>query len=128
MAFGERFLYLAIVFFGVYYLVSMYSSNEEKYTTEYNDKIEALKSKMDSLHTINDILVYEIDSINQHIVKLDKEINLQDSKIITLKNQTNEKIISVDFFNNDELERFFAERYNRQYLDTIKNSNSKTRN
>ena len=128
MAFGERFLYLAIVFFGVYYLVSMYSSNEEKYTTEYNDKIEALKSKMDSLHTINDILVYEIDSINQHIVKLDKEINLQDSKIITLKKQTNEKIISVDFFNNDELERFFAERYNRQYLDTIKNSNSKTRN
>ena len=128
MSSKERFLYLAIVFFGVYYLVSMYSSNEEKYTTEYNDKIEALKSKMDSLHTINDILVYEIDSINQHIVKLDKEINLQDSKIITLKKQTNEKIISVDFFNNDELERFFAERYNRQYLDTIKNSNSKTRN
>ena len=113
MSSKERFLYLAIVFFGVYYLVSMYSSNEEKYTTEYNDKIEALKSKMDSLHTINDILVYEIDSINQHIVKLDKEINLQDSKIITLKKQTNEKIISVDFFNNDELERFFAERYNR---------------
>ena len=128
MSSKERFLYFAIVFFGVYYLVSMYSSNEEKYTTEYNDKIEALKSKMDSLHTINDILVYEIDSINQHIVKLDKEINLQDSKIITLKKQTNEKIISVDFFNNDELERFFAERYNRQYLDTIKNSNSKTRN
>tara|TARA_B110000902_G_scaffold209902_1_gene239853 strand:+ start:438 stop:779 length:342 start_codon:yes stop_codon:yes gene_type:complete len=113
MSSKERFLYFAIVFFGIYYLVNMYSSNEEKYIIEYTGKIEALKSKMDSLHNVNNILVYEIDSINQHIVKLDKEINLQDSKIITLKNQTNEKIISVDFFNNDELERFFAERYNR---------------
>ena len=42
MSSKERFLYFAIVFFGVYYLVSMYSSNEEEYITEYNSKIEKI--------------------------------------------------------------------------------------
>ena len=53
MSSKERFLYFAIVFFGVYYLVNMYSSNEEAYIDEYNSKIEALNDKINSLHDIN---------------------------------------------------------------------------
>lgn len=128
-SFSERvivYLALFVVSAGILYI--LFSPKDESYINKYKIQIETLESKVDSLHSINDVLVYEIDSINQHILKLDKEINLQDNKIITLKKQTNEKIISVDFFNNDELERFFTERYNRQYLDTVKNPNSKTRN
>ena len=127
MSSKERFLYLAIAFFGVYYLINMYSSNEESYVFEYNSKIEALESKIDSLHNINDGLEYRIDTLNQKILKLDKAIYLQNNRIITLKKQTNEKINAVDSLNDDELTRFFTERYG-QYLDSIKKTNSKTRN
>ena len=36
MSSKERFLYIAIVFFGAYYLINMYSSNEEEYINKYN--------------------------------------------------------------------------------------------
>tara|TARA_R110001599_G_scaffold78924_1_gene214185 strand:+ start:159 stop:542 length:384 start_codon:yes stop_codon:yes gene_type:complete len=127
MSSKERFLYIAIVFFGAYYLINMYSSNEDKYINEYNSKIEALESKINSLHNINEELTLEIDTLNGQIIKLDQEISKQDSKIVTLKRQTNEKVNNVDSFGDDELEQFFTERY-RQYLDSIKKTNSQTSN
>ncbi len=127
MSSKERFLYIAIVFFSAYYLINMYSSNEDKYINEYNSKIEALESKINSLHNINEELTLEIDTLNGQIIKLDQEISKQDSKIVTLKRQTNEKVNNVDSFGDDELEQFFTERY-RQYLDSIKKTNSQTSN
>ena len=127
MSSKERFLYIAIVFFGAYYLINMYSSNEDEYINEYNNKIEALESKINSLHSINEELTLEIDTLNNQIIKLDQEISKQDIKIVTLKRQTNEKVNNVDSFGDDELEQFFAERY-RQYLDSIKKTNSPSSN
>ena len=127
MSSKERFLYIAIVFLGVYYLINMYSSNEDEYINEYNSKIEALESKINSLHNINEELTLEIDTLNGQIIKLDQEISKQDSKIVTLKRQTNEKVNNVDSFGDDELEQFFTERY-RQYLDSIKKTNSPSSN
>tara|TARA_B100001094_G_scaffold287053_1_gene302343 strand:+ start:438 stop:821 length:384 start_codon:yes stop_codon:yes gene_type:complete len=127
MSSKERFLYIAIVFFGAYYLINMYSSNEDEYINEYNSKIEALENKINSLHSINEELTLEIDTLNGQINKLDQEINKQDIKIVTLKRQTNEKVNNVDSFGDDELEQFFAERY-RQYFDSIKETNSSSNN
>ena len=127
MSSKERFLYIAIVFFGAYYLINMYSSNEDEYINEYNNKIEALESKINSLHSINEELTLEIDTLNNQIIKLDQEISKQDIKIVTLKRQTNEKVNNVDSFGDDELEQFFAERY-RQYFDSIKKTNSSSSN
>ncbi len=127
MSSKERFLYFAIVFFGVYYLVNMYSSNEEEYITEYNSKIEALNIKINSLHNVNENLTLKIDTLSNQISVLDQEISKQDNKIVILKKQTNEKVNNVDSYRYDELEQFFTERY-RQYLDSIKKTNSKTRN
>ena len=127
MSSKERFLYIAIVFFGAYYLINMYSSNEDEYINEYNSKIEALESKINSLHNINEELTLEIDTLNNQITKLDQEISKQDTKIVTLKRKTNEKVNNVDLYRYDELERFFTERY-RQYFDSIKKTNSQTSN
>ncbi len=127
MSSKERFLYFAVIFFSVYYLVNMYSSNEEEYITEYNSKIEALNDKINSLHDINENLTLEIDTLNGQIIKLDQKIIKQDSKIVILKRQTNEKVNNVDSFGDDELERFFTERY-RQYFDSIKKTNSPSSN
>ena len=127
MSSKERFLYFAIVLFGVYYLVNMYSSNEEEYITEYNGKIEALNDKINLLHDINDNLTLNNDALITQISVLDQEINKQDSKIVILKNQTNEKVNNVDSYRDDELEQFFTERY-RQYLDSIKKTNNSSSN
>jgi predicted nucleic acid-binding Zn-ribbon protein len=127
MSSKERFLYFVIVFFGVYYLVSMYSSNEEEYITEYNSKIEVLNDKINSLHDINENLTSEIDELTTQISVLDQEIIKQDSKIVILKKQTNEKVNNVDSYGDDELEQFFTERY-RQYLDSIKKTNNSSSN
>ena len=127
MSSRERFIYIAILFFGVYYLFNMYSSNEEKYTIEHNSKIKKLETKIDSLHGINESLTFKIDTLNTKIVALDREINLQNNKIIILRHQTNEKINNVDLYKYDELERFFTERY-RQYFDTIKKTSSPSSN
>ena len=127
MSSKERFLYFAIVFFGVYYLVNMYSSNEEEYVTEYNNKIEALNDKINSLHSVNENLTIEINTLTTQILVLDQEISKQDSKIVILKKQTNEKVNNVDSYRDDELEQFFTERY-RQYLDSIKKTNSSSSN
>ena len=127
MSSKERFLYFAIVFFGVYYLVNMYSSNEEEYITEYNSKIEALNDKINSLHNINEDLTLEIDVLTTQILVLDQEISKQDSKIVILKKQTNEKVNNVDSYGDDELEQFFTERY-RQYLDSITKTGSPSSN
>ena len=74
MSSKERFLYIAVVFFGVYYLINMYSSNEKEYINEYNSKIKALEQKVDSLHYVNDGLVYRIDTLNQEIIKLQQQL------------------------------------------------------
>ena len=127
MSSKERFLYIALAFFGTYYLINMYSSNEEEYINEYNSKIEALESKINSLHNINEELTLEIDTLTNQILVLDQEISKQDSKIVILKKQTDEKVNNVDSYRDDELEQFFTERY-RQYLDSIKKTNSQTSN
>ena len=127
MSSKERFLYIAVIFFSVYYLVNMYSSNEEEYIIEYNNKIEALNAKINSLHSINENLTLKIDRLNSQIFILDQEIDKQNIKIVTLKNKTNEKVNSVDLYKYDELEQFFTERY-RQHFDSIKKIDSTSSN
>ena len=90
-----------------------FSPEDTSYVEDYNNKIEVLKLKIDSLHSINGGLIVKIDTLNQEISKLDPQIGLKDSKINTLKNTINEKVTAVDTFSNSELEMFFANRYNK---------------
>lgn len=122
----ERLITYGIIFILLSTLIYFVFLGDERYVEDYNIKIDALEAKVDSLHHINDDLVFKIDTLNQEIVKLDLEIGQQDKKIVTLKYKVNEKVNSVDNFNDDELERFFTERYKQ--VDSIKKTNSKTRN
>ena len=115
----ERFISYSIIILLASALVYFVFIGDEEYVKDYNTKIDALEAKVDSLHNINDNLIVKIDTLNQEIIKLDKEIYNQDKKIVTLKYKVNEKVNSVDSFNDDELTKFFTERY-RQYVDTIK--------
>ena len=122
----ERLITYSIIFILLSTLIYFVFLGDEKYVEDYNIKIDALEAKVDSLHHINDDLVFKIHTLNQEIVKLDLEIGQQDKKIVTLKYKVNEKVNSVDNFNDDELTRFFTERYKQ--IDSIKKTNSETRN
>jgi cell division protein FtsL len=123
----ERVIYILkiIVLFCIIFWLLF--SDEEEYVEDYNAKIVALGQKVDSLHHINNELTFKIDTLNGQITQLDQQINLKDNRINSLKYEISTKVDAVDNFNDDELERFFTERY-RQYLDTIKEANSKTSN
>jgi peptidoglycan hydrolase CwlO-like protein len=119
--------YQLFVIIGACILVFRFLDDKESYVSEYNDKIIALEQKVDSLHHINDELTFKIDTLNIQIGKLDQQLDLKDNKINNLRYEISTKVDAVDDFNDDELERFFTERY-KQYIDSIKKTNSETSN
>lgn len=116
-----------LVIIGACIIVFTFFNKKEDYVEEYNAKIEALEQKVDSLHHINDELTFKIDTLNVQIGKLDQELDLKDNRINNLRYEISTKVDAVDNFNDDELERFFTERY-RQYLDSIAKTNSASSN
>jgi cell division protein FtsB len=126
----ERFITYSLIFLLGGALIYFVLLGDEEYVVDYNTKIEKLESKVDSLHNINSNLVFKIDTLNQQVVKLDKEIYQQDRKIVTLKYKVNEKVNSVDSFNDDELTKFFSDRYKDRFIknDSIKKTHSSSSN
>ena len=128
MLFSERFINSAkVLVLLLIFLWLLFRDKGEEYEAQYQAQIEALNSKIDSLHNINDDLTYKIDTLNTQILSLDKEINNQDNLIKNLRIKTNEKVRAVDNFNDDELYQFFTERY-RHVIDSIRKTGSQTSN
>lgn len=119
--------YPLFIIIGACIIIFNFFIEKEDYVSEYNAKIEALEQKVDSLHNINDELTFKIDTLNVQITKLDQELDLKDNRINNLRYEISTKVDAVDSFNDDELERFFTERY-RQYLDSIAKANSASSN
>lgn len=84
----------------------------------YLDKIDMLEKKVDSLHSKNTILDKQADSLEIQIVEFDKKIRNLNYSINVIKKETDEKLNAVNNLTDDELERYFSERY-RQYKDSI---------
>ena len=85
----------------------------------YQMQINMLEQKIDSIKTENTLLVKEADSLESKITQYDIKIGKLNSEIDAIKEETQQRIDSVDFFGDDELEKFFADRY-RQYFNTVK--------
>ena len=127
MDYKERVVYILKIIVLICIIVWLLFTDRERYVEEYNAKIQALEEKVDSLHGINDELTFKIDTLNTQIKGLDQEIYLKNNRINNLKYEISTKVDAVDSFNDDELERFFTERY-RSIIDSIAKTNSKTSN
>ncbi len=79
---------------------------------QYKDKIELLQTKVDSAQVVDKTITNKIDSVKENVVAITKEIHYIDNKLTIVKNQTNEKVDSIDRLSNVELEQFFTSRYN----------------
>jgi len=84
----------------------------------YEQKVNALERKVDSLHAKNTLLVHEADSLQVKLDEYDKRIGKLNYQIKVIKYETKQKLDAVDLFGDDELERFFSNRY-RYNKDSI---------
>lgn len=111
------------IILGACVIVFNFFQEKEDYVKDYNLKIQALEAKVDSLHSENFELVKESKILEDELISSNKRIKNLNLKINVIKNETQQKIDSVDFFGDDELERFFSERYKSitkgQHSDTI---------
>jgi peptidoglycan hydrolase CwlO-like protein len=77
----------------------------------YKDKIKAIQVQVDSVQTVNKEIDVKIGKVDEKVVNVTKEIHHIDNTITIVKNNTNEKINTADNFGVNELELFFANRY-----------------
>lgn len=99
-------------------VIYVFQPSDLSYIKEYELKIENLEKKVDSLHSDNLLLEQQADSLEFKITEYDIKIKKLNSRIYVIKKQTQKQLDAVDMFGDDELERFFAERY-RQHQDSI---------
>ena len=77
----------------------------------YKGKIENIQLEVDSAQLINKEMDKKVLVIKESINSITKEIYEIDNNIEMVKEQTDEKVISVGFIGNAELEKLFADRY-----------------
>ena len=94
----------------------------------YEVKIDSLQHKVDSIYVENGKLDTQIAEYEHEVELQDDKIQSLKDKIVLIKQETHEKIKSVDSYTDDELERFFTERYKGLISDTTAQADSTSRN
>jgi peptidoglycan hydrolase CwlO-like protein len=94
----------------------------------YEVKIDSLQHTVDSIYVENGKLDNQIAGYESEILFQDDKIQSLKDKIVLIKQETHEKVKSVDSFTDDELERFFTERYQGLISDSTAKADSTSRN
>jgi peptidoglycan hydrolase CwlO-like protein len=104
------------IFFGLLILLllwNLFSINSVKTDIKsYKNNIEQLQIKIDSANIVDKNITNKIDSVQQKVILLSKEIYIIDKNIDIIRKKTNEKVNHIDMFDVNELEQFFTSRYN----------------
>ena len=116
--------YPLFVIIGACIIAYHFFSEKEDYVNEYNSKIALLEKKVDSLHSENTELEKKSKLLEEKIAGYDETIRNLNIRINVIKNETKKKVVAVDTFGVDELERFFTERYKHIIEGQYQNSNN----
>ena len=95
--------------------------------SQYETEINLLQIQLNELQEVNDSLQTVEKELEAKMASYDNTIRNLKGQINVIKKETKRKLDSVDQFGDDELERFFAERY-RQLNDSISKARSETGN
>jgi len=101
------FMVLGIVVAWLYFNQTKIDIDIESYETQIN----ILREEVDSLSAKNDSLQIEAVSLKGKLNEYDTKIKTLNTRIYVIKQETQVKLDAIDQFGDDELERFFAERY-----------------
>lgn len=95
--------------------------------SQYETEINLMQIQLNELQEVNDSLQTVEKELEAKMASYDNTIRNLKGQINVIKKETKRKLDSVDQFGDDELERFFAERY-RQLNDSISKTRSETGN
>ena len=89
---------------------------------KYETQINILQQKITLLETVNDSLELESKELEKAVAAYDVKINNLNRDINVIKKETKQKLDAIDYFGDDMLEQFFAERYESRLVknDSIK--------
>jgi len=86
--------------------------------SQYETEINLLQIQLNELQEANDSLALLEKELESKIASYDVTIKNLKGQINVIKKETQAKLDSIDKFGDDELEKFFAERY-KQLNDSI---------
>ena len=78
---------------------------------KYQTEINILQQQIKQLEGVNDSLVVESKELEIKLATYDEKLKNLNREVNVIKRETKAKLDSIDKFGDDELERFFSERY-----------------
>jgi len=78
---------------------------------KYQTEINILQQQIKQLEGVNDSLVGESKELEIKLAAYDEKLKNLNKEVNVIKRQTKAKLDSIDKFGDDELERFFSDRY-----------------
>ena len=89
---------------------------------KYETQINILQQKITLLETVNDSLEIESKELEKAVAAYDVKINNLNRDINVIKKETKAQLDAIDYFGDDMLEQFFADRYRKRLYenDSIK--------
>jgi len=77
----------------------------------YETQINILQQQIQHLEGVNDSLEIESKELEIKLASYDEKLKNLNREVNVIKRETKAKLDSIDKFGDDELERFFSERY-----------------
>ena len=110
---SEIWKYLICILLGAGLVYFFFNGNNIDVDVKaYQIKIDLLEKKIDSIQTQNDSLQLEAENLFSKIDEKNIQIQKLNTSIYVIKKNTQKLRDAVDNFGDDELEKFFADRYN----------------
>jgi regulator of replication initiation timing len=78
---------------------------------KYETEINILQQQIQQLEGVNDSLVVESKELEIKLATYDVKLKNLNNEVNVIKRETKAKLDSIDKFGDDELERFFSDRY-----------------
>ncbi len=93
--------------------ISILTRSDSSKVNEYiiNNQIDTLEAKLERNEKLKEEYAKSISLLSDSVVVLNKKIKRNNRKLSTLQEEYNEKINAVDAFTDDDITRYFAERY-----------------
>ena len=99
---------LCITTLGIFYILK---EKAKVNIQRYEDQISTLQSQINQLEGVNDSLQIQAAVLSDKLVQYDNTIDKLNKEIDVIQDETKKKLDSVDRYNNDQLQKFFSDRY-----------------
>ena len=93
--------------------ISILTRSDSSQVNEYiiNNQIDTLEAKLERNDKLKEEYAKSISLLSDSVIILNKKIKRNNKKLSTLQEEYDEKISAIDSFTDDDITRYFAERY-----------------